>query len=305
MLRAVNAANGGATTIDGKLDTYAESYHAFKVEGKDIIDNKGDTYHYESYLGISLKETKTVDSFKFYTVNEKTAGSKVLIKGITLFGARVNPETHTFDANGWFKMSDAFMNVQETYTEDGNLAVVSGNLYMPFEIDYVFMAFNIDSDSGGEYNVVELELYEYAGGESADLELDTLKDGIAIAEAELAKENTYTTNSIALLTRAYEEAKAALKATNQMAVDYAVTTLYSAISGLTPLADTTELTAEIEKHASLAEATFSHKQHTREAKSCPPPPSSNIPHPVSCPKDTKTFIKENNPESSRLPGHRV
>ena len=256
MLRAVNAANGGATTIDGKLDTYAEAYHAFKVDGKDIIDNKGDTYHYESYLGISLKETKTVDSFKFYTVNEKTAGSKTLITGITLFGARVNPETHTFDANSWFKMSDAFMNVQETYTEDGNLAVVSGNLYMPFEIDYVFMAFNIDSDSGGEYNVVELELYEYAGGADSNIDFTALNEVITIAEAELAKENTYTTNSLDVLTKAYEDAKAALKATNQMAVDYASTTLSTAIIALTPLADTTELEAEIAKHASLVEATY-------------------------------------------------
>jgi hypothetical protein len=41
-----------------------------------------------------------------------------------------------------------------------------------------------------------------------------------------------------------------------MAVDYALSTLSSAISGLTLLADTTELEAEIAKHASLVEATY-------------------------------------------------
>jgi hypothetical protein len=153
-------------------------------------------------------------------------------------------------------MADTFKNVQETYTEDGKLAVVSSDLYMPFEVDYVFLAYMIEGEGGGEYVNVELELYEYAGGADENIDFAALNEVIGIAETELAKENTYTTNSVTNLSKAYEEGKAALKATNQMAVDYAVTTLSTAIAGLTPLADTTELEAEIAKHASLVEATY-------------------------------------------------
>ena len=63
MLRAFNAANGGAASIDGSFETYVDTYHTFNPEGKDVTDSKGDTYHFDSYLGISLKETKTVDIF--------------------------------------------------------------------------------------------------------------------------------------------------------------------------------------------------------------------------------------------------
>ena len=254
MLRAFNAANGGATSIDGSLETYTEAYHTFNPEGKDVIDDKGNTYHFDSYLGISLKETKTVDSFTFYTVNSVSAGSKILIEELTLFGARVNPETHTFDENSWFKMTDTITDVQAKSTEDGNLAVVTGDLYMPFDIDYVFMAFQCAGESGGDYNVVELELYEYTGGVQENLDLAALNEAITYAEAELAKENTYTTNSYNILNKAYTDAKNALAATNQAAVDYAVSNLYDAINALTFLGDTTALQAELDKYANVVEA---------------------------------------------------
>ena len=254
MLRAFNAANGGAATIDGSFETYVDTYHTFNPEGKDVIDSKGDTYHFDSYLGISLKETKTVDSFTFYTVNASTAGSKLLIEELTLFGARVNPETHTFDT--WFKMTDAITDVQATSTEDGRFAVVTGNFYMPFDVDYIFMAFQCAGESGGDYIVVEFEVYEYAGGDQADIDFTAINEAIAFAEAELAKENTYTTNSYNMLNKAYEEAKAALSATNQMAVDYAVTNLYDAIAALALRGDTTALEAELAKYADAVEAKY-------------------------------------------------
>ena len=252
MLRAFNAANGGAATIDGSFETYVDTYHTFNPEGKDVIDSKGDTYHFDSYLGISLKETKTVDSFTFYTLNESTAGSKLLIEELTLFGARVNPETHTFDT--WFKMTDAITDVQAKSSEDGRFAVVTGNFYMPFDVDYIFMAFQCAGESGGDYIVVEFEVYEYAGGVQENLDLAALNEAITYAEAELAKENTYTTNSYNMLNKAYEEAKAALTATNQAAVDYAVSNLYDAINALTLRGDTTDLQAELDKYANVVEA---------------------------------------------------
>jgi hypothetical protein len=254
MLRAFNAANGGAASIDGSFETYADTYHTFNPEGKDVIDSKGDTYHFDSYLGVSLKETKTVDSFTFYTVNESTAGSKTLIEELTLFGARVNPETHSFDT--WFKMTDAITDVQTKSSEDGRFAVVTGNFYMPFDVDYIFMAFQCKGESGGDYIVVELEVYEYAGGVDENLDLAALNEAIAFAEAELAKEGTYTTNSYNILNKAYEEAKAALTATNQMAVDYAVSNLYDAIAVLTPRGDTTALEAELAKYVDAVEAEY-------------------------------------------------
>ena len=254
MLRAFNAANGGAASIDGSFETYVDTYHTFNPEGKDVTDNKGNTYHFDSYLGISLKETRTVDSFTFYTVNASTAGSKTLIDELTLFGARVNPETHTFDT--WFKLADTFTDVQATSTEDERFAVVTGNFYMPFDVDYIFMAFQCEGESGGDYIVVELEVYEYAGGDQADIDFTAINEAIAFAEAELAKENTYTTNSYNMLNKAYEEAKAALSATNQMAVDYAVTNLYDAIAALALRGDTTALEAELAKYADAVEAKY-------------------------------------------------
>lgn len=261
MLRALNAANGGATSIDGRIDSgsYSESYHTFKAEGKDVIDIEGNTYHFDSYLGISLKETKKIDSFKFYTLNEKSKGGKVLIEEFALFGAVANPETHTFDENSWFLMYDLNTTVQENYTEDGELAVLEGDLFMPFEVDYIFMAFNCQGEGGGDYVVVEIEAYEYAGSDVTvdDLETAALTEAIAAAEAELAKADTYTTNSIAVLQRAYDIAKdASVNATNQQTVDYAVESLQKAILGLALLSDTTELQATIDQYASAVETDY-------------------------------------------------
>jgi hypothetical protein len=118
------------------------------------------------------------------------------------------------------------------------------------------MAFQCEGESGGDYIVVELEVYEYAGGVDANLDLAALNEAIAFAEAELAKEGTYTTNSYNMLNKAYEEAKAALTATNQMAVDYAVSNLYDAISALTLRGDTTALEAELAKYVDAVEAEY-------------------------------------------------
>ena len=260
MLRSWNAAGGSATIIDGSLDSYITTNAYNGADPADtlrvVTDNKGNEYTFDIWVGVSLKETATIDAFSFYTLNKETKGSKLLIEELTIFGATVNPETHTFDAGSWFKMADTITDVQANYTDDGQLAVVSGDLYMPFEVDYIFFALMLEGEGGGEFTIVELEAYEYEGGVDANLDLAALNEAITFAEAELAKENTYTTNSYNVLNRAYEEAKAALSATNQMAVDYAVTTLYEAINALALRGDTTALEAELAKYADAVEAKY-------------------------------------------------
>ena len=260
MLRSMNAAGGSSSIIDGSLDSYGatNAYNGFQIdsENNNVVDNKGNQYVFDAWVGICLRETTTIDSFKYYTLNKDTQGSRLLVEELTIFGAKENPETHTYDPNSWFRMADTFTGVQENLTEDERFAVVSGNFYMPFDVDYVFLGFMMEGDSGGEYVNVELELYEYVGGVDANLDLAALNEAIAFAEAELAKENTYTTNSYNVLNRAYEEAKAALSATNQMAVDYAVSNLYDAIAVLTLRGDTTALEAELAKYADAVEAKY-------------------------------------------------
>ena len=273
MLRSTNAAGGSATPIDGDLETWITSstYNTFDPTAllTQIIDGEGNYYDFDAWLGISIRETATIDSFAFYTLNNETKGSKLLIEELTLFGAVVNPEKHTFDAysneetntyeTSWFRMTDAITNVQETYTEDGRYAVVTGDLYMPFAVDYIFMCYMLEGEGGGDYVCVELEAYEYTGGNVSVDDLDTaaLTEAIAFAEAELAKTGTYTTDSFAALTKAYETAKdASVNATNQATVDYAVNTLYAAIAALALRGDTTALEAELAKYADAVEAKY-------------------------------------------------
>ena len=260
MLRSMNAAGGSSSIIDGSLETYstANAYNGFQLESDNnyVVDNKGNEYTFDAWVGVCLRETATIDAFKYYTLTKETQGSRLLVEELTIFGAKENPETHTYDPNSWFKMADTITDVQANTTEDGKLAVVSADLYMPFEVDYIFLAYMIEGDGAGEYVNVELEVYEYEGGVDTNLDLAALNEAIAFAEAELAKENTYTTNSYTILNRAYEEAKAALSATNQMAVDYAVTTIYDAIASLALRGDTTALEAELAKYADAVEAKY-------------------------------------------------
>ena len=260
MIRSRNAAGGSSSIIDGSLETYstANAYNGFELDDElsVVVDNKGNSYDFDAWVGICLRETATIDAFKYYTLTKETQGSRLLVEELTIFGAKENPETHTYDVGSWFKMADTITDVQANTTEDGKLAVVSADLYMPFEVDYIFLAYMIEGEGGGEYVNVELEVYEYEGGVDANLDLAALNEAIAFAEAELAKENTYTTNSYNVLNSAYEEAKAALSATNQMAVDYAVTTIYDAIASLALRGDTTALEAEIAKYADAVEAKY-------------------------------------------------
>ena len=260
MLRSRNAAGGSSSIIDGSLESYstANAYNGFELEDElsVVVDNKGISYDFDAWVGICLRETATIDAFKYYTLTKETQGSRLLVEELTIFGAKENPETHTYDPNSWFKMADTITDVQSNTTEDGKLAVVSSDLYMPFEVDYIFLAYMIEGEGGGEYVNVELEVYEYVPAPDVQLDFTALNEAITFAEAELAKENTYTTNSYNVLNRAYEDAKAALSATNQAAVDYAVTCIYDAIAALALRGDTTALQAELDKYAAAVETDY-------------------------------------------------
>lgn len=261
MLRSRNSSGGSSTSIDGSLDSYisAGAYNTFQrgYELNFITDDMGNDYEFDAWLGVCLRETKTIDAFSFYTLHENSPsrGSKYLIEELTLFGAKMDPETHTFGT--WFRMTDAIGTVQTNITEDGNLAVVTGDLYMPFEVDYIFMAFQMEGEGDGDYLCVELEAYEYEGGAAEELDLAELNEAVAAAEDELAKEGTYTSKSFNTLQLAYDSAKNTLAtATTQKAVDHAVDTIYAAILALEPLADVSELTAELAKHEALVETDY-------------------------------------------------
>ena len=260
MLRSRNAAGGSSSIIDGSLETYstANAYNGFELDDslRTVIDNKGISYDFDAWVGICLRETATIDAFKYYTLTKETQGSRLLVEELTIFGAKENPETHTYDVGSWFKMADTITDVQANTTEDGKLAVVSSDLYMPFEVDYIFLAYMIEGEGGGEYVNVELEVYEYVPAPDVQLDFTALNEAITFAEAELAKENTYTTNSYNVLNRTYEDAKAALSATNQAAVDYAVTCIYDAIAALALRGDTTALQAELDKYAAAVETDY-------------------------------------------------
>ena len=259
MLRSRNSSSGSATSIDGLLDSYtsAGAYNSFMrgYELNFVTDNMGVDYEFDAWLGVSLKETKTIDAFSFYTLNKDTCGSKYLIEEITLFGARIDPETHTYGS--WFKMMDTYTDVQGTYTEDGKHAFVTGDLYMPFEVDYIFMAFKMAGEGDGNYLCVELEAYEYEGGATETLDFAELNEAITAAETELAKEGAYTSKSFNTLKLATDAGKNVLTtAATQKAVDHAVATIYEAILSLEALADISALTAELAKYESVVETDY-------------------------------------------------
>lgn len=188
VLSSVNAASGSSTITDGTLESYPGTYKGFwESENNRVIDDKGVEYYFDAWVGICLKDTTTIDAFSYYTVAESTKGSKTLVEEVTIFGAKENPETHTFDPNSWFKMADTFKNIQENCTEDKRFAVVTGDLYMPFDVDYVFLGFMMEGESGGEYINVELELYEYVGGVDENIDFSALNEALAVAETELIK----------------------------------------------------------------------------------------------------------------------
>ena len=220
-----------------------------------MTDNMGVDYEFDAWLGVSLKETKTIDAFSFYTLNKDTCGSKYLIEEITLFGARIDPATHTYGS--WFKMMDTYTDVQGTYTEDGKHAFVTGDLYMPFEVDYIFMAFKMAGEGDGNYLCVELEAYEYEGGATETLDFAALNEAITAAETELAKEGAYTSKTFNTLKLATDAGKNALTtAATQKAVDHAVATIYEAILSLEALADISALTAELAKYENAVETDY-------------------------------------------------
>ena len=259
MLRSRNASSGSATSIDGLLDSYTSTgaYNSFQrgYELNFVTDNMGVDYEFDAWLGVSLKETKTIDAFSFYTLNKDTCGSKYLIEEITLFGARIDPATHTYGS--WFKMMDTYTDVQGTYTEDGKHAFVTGDLYMPFEVDYIFMAFKMAGEGDGNYLCVELEAYEYEGGATETLDFAALNEALTAAETELAKEGAYTSKSFNTLKLATDAGKNALTtAATQKAVDHAVATIYEAILSLEALGDASALAAELAKYESLVEADY-------------------------------------------------
>ena len=183
-------------------------------------------------------------------------GSLQRVDELALFGAVVNPETHTFDANSWFMMTDLITDVQSKQTEDGNLALVSGALKMPVEVDYIFIAVNCEGEEGvgGKFNIVEIEAYEFV---PAPVDLVALNAAIEAAEAELAKTNTYTTDTYNALNKAYESAKTVREtAPGQAAIDYAAEAITKAIAALATLADYSALSAELAKHADKLEADY-------------------------------------------------
>ena len=256
ILRSVNNATGGSRINDGKLDNYSGAYNAFSATGSDITDSEGTTHHFDGWVGISLRETKKIDSFSLYTLNDVSKGDLQRVDELALFGAVVNPETHTFDANSWFMMTDLITDVQSKQTEDGNLALVSGALKMPVEVDYIFIAVNCEGEEGvgGKFNIVEIEAYEFV---PAPVDLVALNAAIAAAEAELAKTNTYTTDTYNALNKAYESAKTVREtAPGQAAIDYAAEAITKAIAALATLADYSDLSAELAKHADKLEADY-------------------------------------------------
>ena len=259
MLRSRNAANGSASFMDGALDTYSGVYNDFGASDEKgaVTDKDGKTYDFDAWCGISIRETATVDGFAFYTLNEATKGNRDLIEEIMLFGAVVDPELHTYAPNSWFPLTELITDVQTNYTEDGQLAVVIGDFDKSFDIDYLFMAVNVAGD-GGDFTIVEIELYEEDGVDINTLDTTVLKQTLALAEESLGNEKGFTADSFAALTKAYNSAKkiADKEKTNQAAIDRVATALYKAITDLVPVADTSELDAELAKCETLVETDY-------------------------------------------------
>ena len=91
MLRSRNAAGGSSSIIDGSLESYstANAYNGFELEDelRTVIDNKGNSYDFDAWVGICLRETATIDAFKYYTLTKETQGSRLLVEELTIFGA--------------------------------------------------------------------------------------------------------------------------------------------------------------------------------------------------------------------------
>lgn len=261
MLRSRNAANGSASFMDGALDTYSGVYNDFGAsdEKATVTDKDGNVRDFDAWCGISIKETATVTGFSFYTLNSETKGSRNLIEEIMLFGAVVDPELHTYAPNSWFPMTELITDVQATSTEDGKLAFVTADFEQSYDIDYLFMAFNVEGDSG-DFTIVEIELYDDASDyvDIEDLNTKNLTETLALAEAALANEKNYTADSFAKLTRAYNSAKnvAEKEQTTQGAIDRATAALYTAISELVAVVDTSELKSELAKCDALVETDY-------------------------------------------------
>ena len=262
MLRSRNAANGSASFMNGDIESWSGVYNDYAPsdEKGTITDKDGKTYDFDAWCGISIRDTATVSGFSFYTTNESTKGGRHLIEELMLFGAVVEPELHTYAPNSWFPMTELITDVQATYTDDGKLAYVTGDFDMPYEIDYLFMALNMEGDNGGSFTIVEIELYEDTGDhvDNKDLDTKTLKETLALAEESLANEKGFTVSSFAALTKAYNAAKkiAEKDKTTQETIDRVATTLYKAITNLVPVADTSGLESEIAKCEALVQSDY-------------------------------------------------
>lgn len=261
MLRSRNSANGSASFMDGALDTYSGVYNDFGAsdEKATVTDKDGNVRDFDAWCGISIKETATVTGFSFYTLNSETKGSRNLIEEIMLFGAVVDPETHTYAPNSWFPMTELITDVQATSTEDGKLAFVTADFEQSYDIDYLFMALNIEGDSG-RFTIVEIELYDDASDyvDIEDLDTKNLEETLVLAEASLANESGFTADSFAKLTKAYDAAKkvAEKDQTTQGTIDRVTTALYKAISELVAVVDTSELEGELAKCDALVETDY-------------------------------------------------
>lgn len=262
MLRSKNAAGGSAFPIDGSLDTWESTYNTFNPsdELSVITDCEGTVYDFDAWVGFSIRDTAMVDSFAFYTLNDSTKGGKLLIEGLTLFGAVVDPTLHTYAPNSWFRMTDTITDVQATSTEDGRFAVVIGDLNNTYEVDYLFLAFNIEGDGAGDYACVEIELYEDESDylDMEDLDTDAFTEALGFAEAALANEAGYTVDSYAVLKAAYDAVKriAERETASQAMIDKATTKLYTALGELDAIADTSGLVSELAKYENVVETDY-------------------------------------------------
>jgi hypothetical protein len=262
MLRSLNSASGSASFINGDIESWNGIYNNYSPSDAKgtITDKDGKTYDFDAWCGISIKETATVSGFSFYTLNESTKGSKHLIEELMLFGAVVDPALHTYAPNSWFPMTELIKDVQVTSTDDGKLAYVTGDFDKPYDIDYLFMALNMEGESGGSFAIVEIELYECTDSYVDINELDTsaLTQILALAKESIDNENGYTADSYAALSKAYDYAKKISEktVTNQQTIDRAVMTVYTAISELVPVADTSGLVDELSKYETLVETDY-------------------------------------------------
>lgn len=262
MLRSKNAAGGSAYPIDGRFDNWSSTYNTFNPsdELSVVTDCEGTVYDFDAWVGFSIRETATVDSFAFYTLNSTTKGGKLAIEELTIFGAVVDPAFHTYAPNSWFRMTETITDVQAKSSDDGQFALVTGNFDKPYDIDYIFLAFNLEGTGGGDYAVVELELYSYEGDfvDLEELQLEALYEVMGFAEEALANERSYTADSYAELKKMYQSAQSVLarETASQKMIDREEEKLYVALAALQEIADASGLVEELDKHKSLAETDY-------------------------------------------------